>query len=393
MDAFFASVELLDHPEWRGQPVIVGSGPHERGVVSTCSYEARRYGVRSAMPSRTAYALCPRAIFTYPNMERYQEVSDRAFAVFARFSPYVEGVSVDEAFLDITGTLHHYRESAADSALDCARRLGEALRAAVKRECGVTCSVGIAPNRLLAKIGSERHKPDGLTVMPFEPAEIAEFLRPCPVGILWGVGKATIEALKPYGIRTCGDIQRMADGRCAGAERLLGRELIDYAFGRCDDTVCWEPGEEKSVSREHTFDVDEYDRERVRAKLLELVGEVGARFRRERRWARTARLKLRDTAFNTSTRQLQFDSPSRDDIAFRAAALRLFDGAMPEARGTRLVGFGVTGIVDSPAVSDQLSLFDDPGDAAREKRERLAEAVDALREQGMSLGDGRIGGR
>ena len=382
MDAFFASVELLDHPEWRGKPVIVGSGPHERGVVSTCSYEARKFGVHSAMPSRTAYALCPHAVFTYPNMARYQEVSDKAFEVFGRYSPYVEGVSVDEAFLDISGSIHLYGS---------AEKLGEALRAEVKRECGVTCSVGIAPNRLLAKIGSEQHKPDGLTMMPFDPDAIAAFLAPKSIGILWGVGKSTVEALKPYGITTCGDIQRLArseecGARSGGIGKLIPEGLIEYAFGRCDDTVYWEESAEKSVSREYTFDEDEPDREKVRAKLLELVEEVGRRFRREERWATTARIKVRDADFNTFTRQLPFPMPSRDDIAFRQAALELFALAFPVPHSpTRLIGFGVTGIVDSPEVTDQLSLFENPDEKSREKHERLSEALDSLRERGFEL--------
>ena len=172
MDAFFASVELLVHPEWRGKPLVVGSGPHERGVVSTCSYEARKYGIHSAMPSRRAYKLCPHAIFTPPNGELYAEVSRKAFEVFESFTPYVEGVSIDEAFLDITGSIHLYGS---------ARELGEELRRKIKRVCGVTCSVGIAPNRLLAKIGSEENKPDGLTLMPFESEEIAGFLKYKPM--------------------------------------------------------------------------------------------------------------------------------------------------------------------------------------------------------------------
>ena len=151
MDAFFASVELLSHPEWRGKPLVVGAGPHERGVVSTCSYEARRFGVRSAMPSRTAYQLCPHAIFTRPHMKEYQEVSDRAFEVFSHYTPYVEGVSVDEAFLDVTGSLHLFPGA---TPRDRAVALGESLRSEIRKTCGVTCSVGLAPNRLLAKIGS-----------------------------------------------------------------------------------------------------------------------------------------------------------------------------------------------------------------------------------------------
>ena len=384
MDAFFASVELLHHPEWRGKPVIVGSGPHERGVVSTCSYEARKFGVHSAMPSRTAYEKCPHAIFVRPHMELYEKVSVKAFEVFSHYTPYVEGVSIDEAFLDITGSLHLYEGATAARGGDIpvAAVLGEALRREIRETCGVTCSVGIAPNRLLAKIGSEQHKPDGLTMMPFEPDEIAAFLKPKPIGILWGIGKHTEDLLRPYNITVCGDLQRLPLAQLA---TILGSDsaaetLQDYAFGRSDDTVYWEPEEEKSVSREHTFDEDESDRQKVRAKLIELVGEVGRRFRTEKRWARTARIKIRDFGFNTITRQTSFGTPARDDITFREKALELFDR---ETIGSvRLIGFGVTNIQNSPD-ADGPSLFPSPEDERRQKRERLSAAIDALRDRGL----------
>ena len=380
MDAFFASVEVHDHPEWRGKPLIVGSGPHERGVVSTCSYEARRFGVHSAMPSRTAYSLCPQAIFVRPRMERYQEVSQHVFEIFERYSPYIEGVSIDEAYLDITGNLHLWQRGEDTDALGAARRLAEALRADIRRECGITCSVGIAPNRLLAKIGSEERKPDGLTVLPFTPDAIAAFLAPKPVQILRGVGKATLDALKPFGIRTCGDIQRTG----------YPPALVDYAFGRDDDTVYWQAEAEKSVSREYTFDEDEYSREAVRAKLLELVVEVGSRFRTEPRWAATARIKLRDVRFNTITRQCPFPKPARDDISFREAALALFDREFPSGQerlpgGIRLIGFGVTNLRDSPDDAFAPLLFEDESDLLRRKRERLSDTLDRLRNRGVEI--------
>ena len=376
MDAFFASVEQLHHPEWRGKPVIVGAGPHERGVVSTCSYEARRFGVHSAMPSRTAYELCPHGIFVPPHMELYSAVSRQAFDVFGHYTPYVEGVSIDEAFLDIAGSLHLYGSSA--------RELGEQLRREVRSTCGVTCSVGIAPNRLLAKIGSEQHKPDGLTVMPFAADEIAAFLAPKPVGVLWGIGRKTEETLLPYGITTCGDLQRLPRDQLAAilkSERAADA-LHDAAFGLSDDTVYWKPIDEKSVSREHTFDRDESDRAKVRAKLLELVGEVGRRFRTVPRWATTARIKLRDAGFHTVTRQLPFDAPARDDIAFREKALELFDREPIGA--VRLIGFGVANIRATPD-SGELSLFGNPEDERRRKRERLSETIDALRNRGLQV--------
>ena len=378
MDAFFASVELLAHPEWRGKPLVVGALPHERGVVSTCSYEARRYGIHSAMPSRTAYQCCPHAVFTRPDMERYEEVSARAFEIFARYTPYVEGVSIDEAFLDITGSVHLYGS---------AERLGEELRSEIKRECGVTCSVGIAPNRLLAKIGSEENKPDGLTIMPFRPEEAAAFLAPRPLKTLWGVGEKTMRLLKPYGIGTCGDVQKIEYTRL---ESLLGSSgalsLKNYALGISDDTVYWRDEEEKSLSREFTFEKDETNREAVREKLIEITAEVGRRFRREKRWAKTARLKLRDGKFNTLTRQLSFDNPVRDDISLRKAALELFDREWPahsaKPKTVRLIGFGVTNFQASP-IGDTPSLFADPMDEEREKRERLSDALDALRDRGI----------
>ena len=374
MDAFFASVELLDHPEWRGRPLVVGSGPHERGVVSTCSYEARAFGIHSAMPSRTAYQKCPTAIFTRPRMHRYQEISTRIFEIFEHYTPYVEGVSIDEAFLDITGSIHLYGSP---------ERLGEALRREIHETCGVTCSVGIAPNRLLAKIGSEQNKPNGLTLMPFDPQAIADFLSRKPISILWGIGKKTEALLRPYGIVTCGDIQR------EGLQRLttiLGsadaaQHLTAHAFGKSDDRVYWEPSDEKSVSREYTFDEDCHCPEEIRAKLLELVIEVGQRFRTCERWARTARLKLRDADFNTITRQAPFPQPSRDDISFRELALKLFDQEMGRgdrrATAVRLIGFGVTNIQDRP--DDVLELFPDPNSEKRRKHERLSSVLDTLR--------------
>ena len=371
MDAFFASVELADHPEWRGRPLIVGSGPHERGVVSTCNYEARRFGVHSAMPSRTAYSLCPQAIFVSPRMARYQEMSDRIFEIFGHYSPYVERVSVDEAFLDITGNIHLFGS---------AERLGEALRAEIRTACGVTCSVGIAPNRLLAKIGSEQRKPDGLTVMPFEPDAIASFLAPKPISVLWGIGESTEKLLRPYGIVTCGDLQRMNRGELAA---IVGESaadaLRDHAFGISPAEVRWREEDEKSVSREYTFHEDCRDREEVRRQLLELVAEVGRRFRERERWARTARLKLRDANFRTITRQAPFPLPARDDFAFRRAALELFD--RERFASVRLIGFGVANLQNAPGGGP--SLFADPNEEARARRERLSATLDALHARGL----------
>ena len=388
MDAFFASVELLLHPEWRGKPLIVGAGPHERGVVSTCSYEARRYGVHSAMPSREAYRLCPHAVFTHPHMEAYRAVSAKAFEIFGRFTPFVEGVSIDEAFLDATGSLHRFPGG------DDARRataMAESLRNSIRAECGVTCSVGIAKNRLLAKIGSDLHKPDGLTLMPFDADEVAAFLRERPVGMLWGVGKKTVENLARYGIRLCGDIQRLGRGNA-----LVGDDLVDMASGIADDKVYYQEREAKSISREWTFDADEPRRDVVRRRLMDLADDVGRLLRREeKRWAKTAKLKLRDAAFTTVLRQTKFEHASRDIKALRTAAAALFDAAWPRGAAVasgaglkgaiRLVGFGVADFTASPDCAPP-SLFGNPENEKRERNEHLSAAIDALRDKGYSIG-------
>jgi len=372
MDAFFASVEQHDHPEWRGKPVIVGSGPHERGVVSTCSYEARKWGVHSAMPSRTAYAHCPQGIFVRPRMDRYQEVSDRVFSIFNRYTPFVEGVSIDEAFLDITGSAHLFGGP---------RALAEKLRSDIRTECGVTCSAGLAPNRLLAKIASEEKKPDGFFETPSEPAAIRAWLAPKPASVLWGVGKKTGALLAENGYRTCGDLQT-ADRRFL--ERLLGEVYAEtiLAFANGEDDTPVDAGEavEKSVSREYTFGEDETNREKAREALLELVRDVGRRVRTETRWARTAKLKFRTPDFETHTRQLRFDLAARDDIAFRRAALELFDAEWrPNTRrAVRLIGFGVTDFADVPEEAEDTLFGPDARNAARLKRERLADVIDTL---------------
>jgi nucleotidyltransferase/DNA polymerase involved in DNA repair len=284
----------------------------------------------------------------------------------------VEKVSIDEAFLDITGTIHLYGD---------ALSLGNSLRCEIRKACGVTCSVGIASNRLMAKIGSELNKPDGITVVPTGEREVAEFLRNRPVSILWGIGRHTEAMLKPYGIATCGDIQRLPVDQLAAilGSRREAETLRGHAFGVSDDSVHWEPASEKSVSREHTFKEDVTDRRVIRDTMLRLVADVGRRFRESPRWARTARIKLRDSDFNTITRQAPFDAPARDDFAFRAKALGLLERERTGA--VRLIGFGVTNIQNSP--DESASLFPGDDDVRRGKRERLSEALDVLRNHGI----------
>ena len=376
MDAFFAAVEQRDHPEWRGKPLIVGAPPDQRGVVSTCSYEARVFGVHSAMPSREAYRRCPQGIFVPPDMARYDTASQQVFSIFERFSPVIEPVSIDEAFIDVTGARLLFGDGKA---------IAEKIRAAIREEVRLTASIGVAHNKFLAKLASEKAKPDGLFVVPDDRESIVRFLGALKVGALWGVGKVTGDTLERAGFRMVSDIQK-ADP--AALARLLGEGLASHlralAFG--EDTREVETSyDEKSISREYTFLEDCKDRETVRETLKRLVDEVGQRVRAHGQYATVGRLKLRWSDFRTITRQAPFEVPVCDDFSLRSIALKLFD-AEKLIQPVRLIGFGASGFTRGR--SEQLSLFDDTPEA-RHKRERLCRTVDALRDK---LGD-RIVGR
>lgn len=368
MDAFFAAVEQRDHPELRGKPVIVGAPPDQRGVVSTCSYEARVFGVHSAMPSREAFRRCPQGIFVTPNMERYEEASRKVFAIFERFSPLVEPLSIDEAFVDVSGSRTLFGSG---------EEIAKKIRAAIRSEVGLTASIGVAPNKFLAKLGSEKAKPDGLIVVPEKREEIVRFLGALKVGALWGVGKVTGEALERAGFKTVADIQK-ADR--AYLERLLGSglsaHLLALAFGEDSREVETE-FEEKSLSREYTFLTDCRDRNEVREVLKNLADEVGRRVRAHGHFATVGKIKLRWADFKTITRQAPFETAVCDDFSFREMALRLFDSERL-VQPVRLIGFCAAGFTQ--ARREQLSLFDDAPEV-REKQERLCRAVDALRER------------
>lgn len=363
MDAFYASIEQRDHPELLGKPVIVGGSPEERGVVSAASYEARRYGVRSAMPMAQARRLCPEGVFLPVRMARYRQVSSQVMAILHCFTPLVEKLSVDEAFLDVTGS-----EALFGSGVEIARAIKERIRS----ELSLTASVGVAPNKFLAKVASDLRKPDALVVVP--PEGVEEFLSTLPVSRLWGVGPATERSLRRLGIQTIG---QLAAYPVETLRRRLGRagEAL-HRLARGEDDRPVEPSTEvKSIGRETTFPEDIGDTETLERVLLGLSEEVGARLRREGVCGRTVTLKLRFSNFTTLTRSRSLPEATALAEKIYPVALALFRGVERPLK-VRLLGVTVSNLSPGQAAR-QLSLFEPP-DA---RRERLAETVDSLRER------------
>jgi len=368
MDAFFAAIEQHDRPELRGQPIVVGAPPDKRGVVSTCSYEARKYGIHSAMPSRTAYRLCPHAVFLPLNGKHYREVSEQIMKIFRRFTPKVEPVSIDEAFLDVTGVQRLFGHGP---------QIAKKIKAAIFAETGLTCSVGVAPNMFLAKIASDLNKPDGLTVVPSHPKLITAFLAPLSVSRMWGAGKKTQELLKRIDITTFGHLQRAQSER---VEKQLGtaaaRSFLRLAHG-IDGRELQTEHEEKSISNETTFDDDQSSTAVIEGTLLDLVDKVGSRLRNAGFYAGTAHLKLRWKDFSTITRQCTLHPPCCDDITLRETALELARKKELK-KPVRLIGFGVSKL-NKTAEAPQMELFASKNQQVSGRRETLSRTVDLIR--------------
>jgi DNA polymerase-4 len=373
MDAFYAAVEVLDHPEYRGKPLVVGSPPDRRGVVSTCSYEARRYGIHSAMPSRTAGKLCPHAVFVPPRMGRYEEVSAQIMVIFEEFTPLVEPLSLDEAFLDVRGALRLWPDAVAIA--------GE-IKQRIRTRLGLTASVGVASNKFLAKVASDLNKPDGLTVVPVSEPERMAFLAPLPVRRIWGVGKVSEAHLAREGLHTIGQLQQLS---LPELDRLFGGRTVAGAMwalvrGR-DDRQVTTGWEEKSISNETTFDQDCGDMDVVRQTLLELTEQVGSRLRQTGKRARTVQIKVRLGDFSTRVRQWSLSHPCDNDRDLLEAALMLFERE-GLTRPVRLIGFGVSGLV-APGDGEgtvQAVLFPEMEPEKEVGRNRrLDNAVDSLR--------------
>ena len=337
LDAFFASVEQLDNPELRGRPVVVGGPPQSRGVVAAASYEARAFGIRSALPMATALRLCPEAVRVPPRFERYGEISRRVMDIFRRFTPLVEPISLDEAFLDVTKAVEKGRP-AEEPGLSRAEGIARAIKEGVRQEVGLTVSVGLASSRSVAKIASDRGKPDGLVVVP--PGTEREFLAPLPVRSLWGVGPKTAERLAGESITTIGEL---AERSQEWARAMLGERgvyLVQLASGIDDSPVVVER-ETKSVSSETTFPHDIGDLRALEDSLRDLARETAERLQRHGLKGRTVRVKLRLADFTTFTRQTALAHPTDTfDTIYREAA-RLLAREVTDARRFRLLGVGV----------------------------------------------------
>jgi DNA polymerase-4 len=339
MDAFFAAVEQRDRPELQGLPVIVGGSPASRGVVCAASYEARRFGVRSAMPSRTAGRLCPQGIFLSPRMDRYREESQAIFALVAASGVEIEQVSVDEAYLDASALrLATDPEEALVATVGWAR----ALKARIRAERRLTASIGIASNKLMAKVASDWGKPDGLILIP--DRDRAAFLRPLPARTLHGVGRVTEEVLSKAGIRTVGDLQDHP-GDLRALVGSWGPVLRSFAMG-IDDRPLSRDDSVKSIGSESTFSADTADRPTLRAVLREQAAEVAAKLQRHGLAAQTVQVKVRYGDFSTLTRQCSFDEPvSEARDLYRLACWLLARHRLVD-RPLRLLGSGVSGLVE-----------------------------------------------
>jgi DNA polymerase IV len=378
MDAFYASVEQRDRPDLRGRPVVVGADPRGRGVVSAASYEARRFGIHSAMPIGRAYRLCPTAAFLPVAMDKYARESERIMAILARFTPLVEPLSLDEAFLDVGASrdLH-------GSGIEIARQI----RARIRAEVGLTASAGVAPNKFLAKMASDLRKPDGLVEVA--PGEEATFLRDLPLRRLWGVGPSAERDLAALGARTIGDLVRLGRARLQSRLGASSAHLWELAQGIDDRPVVpWH--DPKSVGAEETFGRDTRDVARIRATLLAQADRVAAELRAAGLRGRTVTLKLRFADFRTLTRRGTEDAPTADGGEIFRRAWTAFS-KVPRPQAVRLVGLSVSGL--GPAGEPrQLPLFGRP-----DRSERIGRVTDEVRTRfgpealvrGSLLGPGR----
>lgn len=379
LDAFFASVEQLDHPAWRGKPVIVGGDAHRHGVVSTCSYEARAYGVRSAMPASTAARLCPDAIWTPGHFDRYRAVSKQVMDILRDETPLVQQVSIDEAFVDVTPNQLNTEHPVA-----IACRIQERVAA-----LGVTCSIGVGTTKAVAKIASDQDKPRGITVV--YPGTERAFMAPLPIRDLSGIGPAAEAALKARGIKTLGQMAEASIDLLRGVFGIRAAEMRARAAGTDTAEVSLED-EVKSVSHEVTFAEDLTCEEDILASLFSLSSNVGRRLRRKGLKGRTLAIRMRYDDRSTRSVQRQLPAPSDDELSWRALFPTMVQELWSPGMKVRLLGVGLSGFADQAEQVDSLfdTLEEMPGAANRaagEKNQRLLAATDQLKER---FGEGAV---
>jgi len=366
LDAFFASCEQLEHPEYRGLPVVVGARPGQRGVVAAASYAARRFGIHSAMPIAEAFRRCPDAVYLRPDMEKYRRYSQQVFQILETITPVVEAASIDEAYLDVSGL---------EKLSGTPETIGREIRQRIHAGTGLTASVGIGPNRLLAKLGSEYDKPDGLTVI--HPEQVLDFLAPMPVSNLRGLGKQTLKIFNRLGIGTVAQLRAMPLERLE--QHLGARAAASFyrqAFGIASDLV-FPDQHRKSISKETTFEADIRDKALLHDTLRRLAADVARTARRENLSGSVVTLKVRFAGFDTHTRQCTRSAPTSDEREMLKTAWQLFlDGKLPD-KPVRLIGIGISGWENKqPAQAD---LFEQPEQQQDDKR--LLKTIDAVTEK------------
>ncbi|MFQ6114458.1 MAG: DNA polymerase IV [bacterium] len=366
MDAFFAAVEQLDHPQYRGKPVIVGADPKGgtgRGVVATASYEARKYGVHSAMPISQAYRRCPHGIYLRGRYPRYSEISQQLMAIIRDFTPVIEKISIDEAFLDISGTLNLFGG---------AEGIGRQIKMRIKNELNLTASIGIAPNKFLAKIASDLEKPDGFVLV--KEGEEKSFLEDLPISKLWGVGKKTEQALKRMGLSTIGQIAQISEQELNRKFGKWGNALWQLANGMDDRPVVpWGP--QKSISQETTFEEDTDDEEILEMTLLRLGDDLSRLMRKNHLKGRTVTLKIRLEDFSTYTRSRTLSDFVDSTQILKSVALELYRKFNKKNMKVRLLGIGVSHL--SSISGEQLGLFGQQAPL----NEKLTTLLDSLRDK------------
>ncbi len=360
MDAFFAAIEQRDDPALRGRPVVVGAKPGGRGVVATCSYEARKFGVRSAMPINEAHRRCPHAVYLRPDMQRYVGESRRIMQALESISPVVEPVSIDEAFVDVTGL---------EKLLGTVEQIARTTKINIFRATGLTASVGVGPNRLVAKLASDYRKPDGITIV--EPDQVQDFLATMPIRNLRGVGGKTAECIERLGFHTVGDLRGWSHERLAAHFGAKGADLLYNQSRGIGSDVVADHGPRKSISRETTFSEDVTDQKTLHDVLLELSADIGRQTRAEEMKGRIVTLKIRFTNFETHTRRQTLDAATNHDRVIFGAALKLLTKSL-QNRAVRLIGVGLSGWDTDE--NSQMDMF--TTDDARDKK--LYATLDAI---------------